>query len=215
MVPIARLHLITPNTIDPSVAARTEVALDAGARWVQVRTKDAGDADRLAFARSIATLAARADATCIIDDRVDVAMASGAAGVHLGATDLPVDVARRLFGLSAVIGATCRTPDDARRAVDAGASYLGVGPVYATSTKTGLPDPIGLAGLAAVAAAVPLPVIAISGITAARVPEVLDAGAFGVAVVAAVFDAPDVADAVAALLAALSVDVHAPVRSRS
>ena len=203
MAPIARLHLITPNSTDTSVAARTALALAAGVSWVQIRVKGGCDEDHLGFAQTIGALTVDRSGTCIVDDRVDIALAVGAAGVHLGIGDLPVAVARRVLGPAAIIGATCRTPDDARRAVDDGASYLGVGPVYATTTKVGLPDPIGLAGLRAVTAAVSLPVIAISGITAARVAEVLHAGAFGVAVVAAVYDAPDIGAEVAAFLAEL------------
>lgn len=204
MQSIARLQVITPDATDPSVLERTRLALAAGAPWVQVRSKTATDRARFALARSAVELCAARAATCVIDDRIDVALAAGADGVHLGADDLPVADARRLLGPHAVIGATCRDADDARRALDDGASYLGVGPVYATTTKVGLPDPIGPAGLAAVARAVDLPVIAISGITGARIHEVLDAGAHGVAVVGAVYDAPDIADAVHALLAALA-----------
>ena len=118
---------------------------------------------------------------------------------------------RDRLGPDAIIGATCRDPEQARRALDDGASYLGVGPVYATTTKVGLPDPIGLAGLEAVAAAVDLPVIAISGITVARVAEVIEAGAHGLAVVAAVYGAPDVGAATRAFLAA--IDAAVGVRS--
>ncbi len=200
MPPIARLHLITPNRTDRSVVDRTLAALEAGAPWVQVRTKDATDRDRLAVARELTLLCEARYATCVIDDRIDIAVATDAAGVHLGADDLPVEVARSILGHEAIVGATCRNPDDARRAVDAGASYVGVGPVFETLTKAGLPDPIGLSGLHAVAAASAVPVIAISGITPARVPMVLEAGAHGVAVVDAVFGAPDVAEAVESFL---------------
>ena len=201
---IARLHLITPDATDASVLARTRAALAAGAPWVQVRTKRATDVARLALALDLAAACAAHGATCVVDDRVDVALAAGAAGVHVGAEDLPVAVARRLLGPAAIVGATCRDPEQARRARDDGASYLGVGPVYATTTKVGLPDPIGLAGLEAVARAVDLPVIAISGVTPGRVPEVLDAGAHGLAVVAAVYGADDVATATRAFLDALA-----------
>ncbi len=251
-MPIGRLHLITPDATDASVLARTDAALAAGARWIQVRTKHGTDQERLAFARAVAGSCARHGATCLVDDRVDLAWAltritagDGAAiddvvepdgvggsgpvpgrdamrgpravvpGVHLGADDLPVALARRLLGPDAIIGATCRNAADARRAEADGASYLGVGPVYTTMTKVGLPDPIGLPGLADVCAETRLPVIAISGITLARVPEVLDAGAHGVAVVAAVYDAGPLAavgEATAAFLDALAI---APVGAPS
>jgi thiamine-phosphate pyrophosphorylase len=211
-VTIARLHLITPDAWDRWVIEQVDAALEAGAPWVQVRSKRATDRQRGAFAGAVARSCAASGATCVIDDRADVALAVGAAGVHLGADDLPVAAVRTLLGPAAVIGATCRHPDDARRAVDDGASYLGVGPVFATTTKVGLPDPIGLAGLEAVATAVELPVVAISGITLDRVASVRGAGAHGVAVVAAVFDAPDVGEATRAFLDALGA---APVRPGS
>src|SRR4051812_10586604 len=175
MPPVARLHLITPNSTDHDVVRRADDALRAGAPWLQVRTKDATDRLRLALARRLVATATVYGSVCIIDDRVDVALAVGAHGVHVGADDLPVDIARTLLPTGAIVGATCRNPDDARRAVDAGATYLGVGPVFETTTKVGLPDPIGLSGLRAVATAVPVPVVAISGITPARVPMVLEA----------------------------------------
>jgi thiamine-phosphate pyrophosphorylase len=205
------LHLITPDAVDASVPWRTQLALDAGAPWVQVRTKHAADRDRLTIAQSVRDACAEAGATCLIDDRADLALAVRAGGVHVGADDLPVATVRTILGPDAIVGATCRNADDARRAADDGASYLGVGPVYATTTKTGLPDPIGLAGLEAVVAAVRLPVIAISGITVERVPELLAAGAHGVAVVRAIFDAPDVGEATHAFLDALGIDASRPV----
>jgi thiamine-phosphate pyrophosphorylase len=210
MPPIARLHLITPNRTDRSLVDDTLRALEAGAPWVQVRTKDGTDRDRLALARELTLLCEARYATCVIDDRVDLAVAVDAGGVHLGADDLPVDVARSILGPEAIIGATCRNPDDARRAVDAGADYVGVGPVFETVTKVGLPDPIGLSGLHAVTAACEVPVIAISGITAARVPMVLEAGAHGVAVVNAVYGAPDITEAVARFLDELGVPTPRP-----
>jgi thiamine-phosphate pyrophosphorylase len=208
-VGIARLHLITPDAVDASVPWRTQLALDAGAPWVQVRIKQATDRDRLGISQSIRDACVESRATCVIDDRADVALAVRAGGVHVGAEDLPVATVRAMLGPDAIVGGTCRNPDDARRAADDGASYVGVGPVYPTTTKSGLPDPIGLAGLEAVVAAVGLPVIAISGVTVERVAELLAIGVHGVAVVGAVFDAPDVADATRAFLEALGIgDAH-------
>ena len=88
---------------------------------------------------------------CLVNDRLHVALAAGADGGHVGADDLPVAAARRVLGPAAVLGATCRTAAEARAAAAAGATYLGVGPAFATSTKDGLPAPLGPAGVAAVA----------------------------------------------------------------
>jgi thiamine-phosphate pyrophosphorylase len=114
-----------------------------------------------------------------------------------------------------VLGASARTAAGAREALAAGASYLGVGPCYPTSTKDGLPGPIGAAGLAAVAAAVALPVLAIGGVTVDRIPELLEAGAFGIAVVGAIAMANDPAAAARELLASLPPATLAASGSRS
>jgi len=138
-----------------------------------------------------------------------VAMAAGAHGVHLGANDLPVDRAREVAGPSLLIGATVRDPESAAVAVSAGASYLGAGPAFATATKNGLPAPIGVEGIAAICAVTGIPVIAIGGVTAARVGDLLDAGAAGVAVIGEVSEAPDPGAAARRLISAMG---QAPAR---
>jgi thiamine-phosphate pyrophosphorylase len=182
---LGRLHVL----VDSLVVA--EAALEAGAPTLQVRLKSGSDADRYRLTAAIAERCRAAGATCLVNDRVDMALAVEADGVHVGATDLPVAVARRLLGPGAIVGGTARDPDTARRLVEEGATYLGVGPTFATTSKTGLPDPIGLDGLRAVVDAVDVPVIAISGITAERVDAVIGTGAHGIAVIAAVAEAPD------------------------
>jgi thiamine-phosphate pyrophosphorylase len=202
---IGRLQVLTD--LDTPVHPLDVVAdaLDAGAPVIQVRGKGLDDRALLELAESIVARCRRAGATCLIDDRVDVALACGADGVHLGDRDLPVAVARRLLGPDAIIGATARDADSGRALVREGADYLGVGPTYTTTTKDGLPDPIGPAGVAMVAAAVDVPVIAIAGISLERVPEVMATGAHGIAVVGAVSRADDRRRATADLLAAIEV----------
>ena len=194
---VPRLHVIVDSL------SLADAAFQGGAPAVQVRCKGANDAAVLAECERIVASARRADAVVIVNDRADIALAVGADGVHGGADDLPVAVLRRLVGSDALVGGTARDPDTARRHQDHGASYVGVGPVYATATKAGLPDPLGPARVEKVAAAVDIPVIAIAGITAARVPELLDAGAHGVAVIGAVAHAADPAAATAELLEAV------------
>lgn len=215
---LGRLHVIIDAGPTPTGGRDDGLALAGavlsgpvlaiGTPVVQVRVKGVIDRVRLDLVSPLAARCAASGAACIVNDRADVALATGA-GWHGGADDLPVAVARRLLGAGALIGGTARDPEAARRAEADGASYIGVGPVYATASKDGLPDPIGLATLAAVAEAVHIPVIAIAGITAARVPEVLDAGAYGVAVIGAVRDAPDPAAAVVELLVALATPTSA------
>ncbi|GLH97916.1 thiamine phosphate synthase [Phytohabitans aurantiacus] len=200
-MPFPRLHLIT----DSFAVARAAVDAAGPELAVQVRVEDGvDDRDAYELAGKVVELCVGAGALCLVNDRLHVALAVGAGGGHVGALDLPVDAARRVLGPGAVLGATARDPGTARRAVAAGATYLGVGPAYATSTKDGLPPPIGPAGVAAVAAAVGVPVIAIAGVTAARVPELLESGAYGVAVIGAIGRAPDPGAATIELLKALS-----------
>lgn len=199
-----RLHVLTDARPDRDVVGTTQAVLDAGAPCVQVRAKGLTDAALLQLASAIVERCHAAGATCLINDRVDVALASGADGVHLGAYDLPLATAKRLAGDDLLVGGTARDPDTARRLVDEGADYLGVGPVYATTTKHGLPAPLGPGRVREIAGAVDVPVIAIGGLTYARVPAVLAAGAHGVAVVGAVSDAIDPAGATRMLLAVVS-----------
>jgi thiamine-phosphate pyrophosphorylase len=210
--PLGRLHLVTDVRRDRDPVAVVRAALSAGVPVVQVRVPDhVSDLGAYHLSVIIAELCASAGATCLVNDRLHIALAVGADGGHVGGDDLPVAVARRVLGPDAILGATARDPVTARAAVAAGASYLGVGPASATRTKEGLPDPIGPAGIRAVASAVTVPVIAIGGVTAPRVPELLAAGAYGVAVVTAVSDAPDPGEAVAELLAALSAHLSLPL----
>jgi thiamine-phosphate pyrophosphorylase len=200
---LPRLHVLTDPAADDRALAVVEAALGSGARCVQVRAKGLDDRHHLGFAREVVARCRRVGALCLVNDRVDLALASGADGVHLGATDLPVAAARELAGDRLLIGGTARDPATAAELVAEGADYLGAGPLFVTSTKDGLPAPIGFDRLAAIVRAVDVPVVGISGITADRVPAVLAAGAHGVAVTAAITSAPDPAAATAALLAAL------------
>jgi thiamine-phosphate pyrophosphorylase len=182
---LGRLHVL----VDSLIVA--EAALEAGAQTLQVRIKAGTDADRYRLAGHIAARCRAADATCLVNDRADLAIAVGADGVHVGAEDLPVRVVRSIVGPDALVGGTAREPETARRLIREGADYLGVGPTYTTASKTGLPEPIGVAGVRAVVEAVDVPVIAISGITVHTVDEVLATGAWGVAVIGAIADSPD------------------------
>lgn len=207
--PVPRLHVLTPPELRPGSAAGVGAIVQNGIA-VQVRVKDHDDRDVLDHARTLVAVAHRGGATCLVNDRLDLALAAGADGVHLGAGDLPVADARRIAdacapvgGAPALVGGTAREPESARRLVDAGADYLGVGPCFATTSKSGLPASGGPARVEAVALAVDVPVIAIGGVTVDDVPALLDAGAHGVAVIGAVWSTPDPAAAVIELCAAL------------
>ncbi len=192
------------------VLASVDAALAGGAPLVQLRTKDGSDRLRYALAREVSDRCHRAGAWCLVNDRADIAVAAGADGVHLGADDLPVAAVRAIVGADLVVGATCRDLKAGRRAEAEGADYVGVGPAYATTTKVGLPEPIGPDGVGRVAHAVGIPVVAIGGVTGERIPGLLDAGAHGVAVAGAAF-----AGAIQAATAELVAVVDAWARSQA
>jgi thiamine-phosphate pyrophosphorylase len=179
--------------------------LEAGVRLVQLRAKTTASGPFLRLAESLVRQAEAAEATLIVNDRVDIARLSGAAGVHVGQTDLDVADVRRLLPEPAIVGLSTHTQGQLEAAVRQPVSYVAIGPVFSTVTKAN-PDPVvGLAGVrAACALAGPrgVPVVAIGGISLARAPEVIEAGATSVAVVSDLL-LPDPGDRARAFLAAL------------
>jgi thiamine-phosphate pyrophosphorylase len=200
---VGRLHVVTDTRLGRDPLPVVTAAVEVGAPVVQVRAKDLTDRQMYELTCRIRDVCERHGATCLVDDRVDVALAAGVGGVHVGEHDLPVGVTRNMLGPSAVVGATARDPETARAHERDGATYVGVGPAYETLTKSGLPAPLRVDGVRSVVCAVSIPVIAIAGITAARVPELLAAGVHGVAVVGAVSEADDPYAATEQLLRAL------------
>jgi len=186
---------------DPVDLARAMLA--GGARALQLRMKDAPARTLLDAARAIVPLARAAGAVVIVNDRVDVARAAGADGVHLGQDDLPLDAARRLGGDAFWIGISTHDPDQARAAAAAGADYLGVGPMYATTSKLNPLSPRGPALVTAVRQVVDLPLVAIGGITPDTAPALRAAGADAVAMISALVRAPDVEAAVRSVVTRL------------
>lgn len=170
-------------------------ALAGGATFLQLRDKRATARELVVWARRLRELAREAGVPLVVNDRVDVALAAEADGVHVGEDDLPVPDARRLMGPRGVVGASAGTVEEAVRAERDGADYLGVGPVFPTATKADAGEAIGLEGLRRVVRAVRIPVVAIGGITADNAAEVVRAGAAGVAVVSAVAGADDMVEA--------------------
>ncbi|MGA9724914.1 MAG: thiamine phosphate synthase [Candidatus Binatus sp.] len=180
--------------------ALAETLLDAGARIMQLRLKDAPGRDFLAAARAIAELCRKRGAILIVNDRVDIAILADAHGVHLGYTDLPLEAARRIAGPGRMIGISTHNVEQARAAEDGGADYIGFGPMYPGGLKNN-PTGMGLDSLRAIRAAVKIPIVAIGGITEARVPEILAAGADAAAIITDVVNAPDIGAKVRSILA--------------
>lgn len=197
LVVVTDAPLAAPRTVEEVVAR----ALEGGARAVQLRNKGDSARDILALGRTLRTLTRAAGALLFVNDRLDVALAVDADGVHVGPEDLPVAAVRTVSPAGFLVGRSARDPAAARRAVREGADYIGCGSVYPTSTKTDVGDIIGLDGLRRVVESVEVPVLAIGGITAERASEVAATGVAGIAAVGAVMRAPDPAAAARALLA--------------
>ena len=201
LIVITDARLAAPRRVADVVAA----AIAAGAPAVQLRDKHATTRDLVEQARSLLPIVHGAGARLMINDRLDVALAAGADGVHLGPDDLPIVAARRIAPTGFVIGASTDDPGLARRAQADGADYIGCGAVFGTTTKPdAASERIGIAGLDAVASAVHIPVVGIGGITTENVAQVAATRAAGAAVVGAVMTADDVGAAVRSLLEAFA-----------
>ena len=199
-----RTYLVTQESLS---AGRTtpeivEAAIEGGIDAVQLREKDTSARERYELGQTLRELTAGADVPLLVNDRVDIAQAIDADGVHLGDSDLPIEAARDILGPDAIIGRSASTVAAAKEAQEAGADYLGVGAVYATGSKDDIDDEeyeIGTDRIRKIANAVSIPIVGIGGITADNAGEVAAAGADGVAVISAITAADDPAAATTAL----------------
>jgi len=166
-----------------------EEAVAGGATIVQLRGKKWTVREFLTIGVEAVELLRPKGIPLIINDRTDIALACRADGVHLGQDDLPVEAARKILGLGRLIGLSVNTPEEARKAEDVGANYIGVGPIFPTLSKPDLSPLLGVEGLRRIRAEARLPILAIGGITAARAAEVIAAGADGLAVISAIASA--------------------------
>jgi thiamine-phosphate pyrophosphorylase len=200
----AGLYLVTSQALS---AGRTtpdivKAALKAGVSLIQLREKELPLRDFLRLAETVRVLTAEAGALLIVNDRLDVALAVEADGVHLGQDDLPIPAARRIAP-ELIIGASAHSVAEARRAQAEGASYLNIGPLFATQTKTWEGAFLGLDGLRAIAAVATIPFTVMGGIKREHIALLRAAGARTIAVVTAVAAAPDPEEAASDLLAAI------------
>ena len=186
------LYLVTDRTLSlgRSTVEVVRAAIRGGVSCVQLREKGCSTREFMDEARLLKALLAGTGVPLFINDRLDVALAVGADGVHLGQNDLPIADARRLVGNRMIIGISAESVADAIRAEAEGADYIGASPVFTTPTKTDTAPPLGLDGLRAIRRAVQLPLVAIGGIDADNASQVLRAGADGLAVVSAIVSAP-------------------------
>jgi thiamine-phosphate pyrophosphorylase len=195
------LYLVTDRrlSLGRTTIEIVRAAVEGGVTCVQLREKHASTREFLDEARRVRELLAGTNVPLIINDRLDVALAVGADGVHLGQTDMHISDARRLVGERLVIGISAESVADAIRAEAEGADYIGVSPVFTTPTKMDTAPPLGLEGLRAIRRTVRLPLVAIGSIRHDNAAEVLRAGADGLAVVSAIVSAPCPRTAAAAL----------------
>lgn len=183
-----RLYLVTDRhaTNGRSLTDVVEAALRGGVDAVQLREKDLLTRDLLALARELRAITRRHRAKLLINDRIDVALAVGADGVHLPADSFAIEDARRLLGADAVIGVSTHSVDEVRRAADDGADYIVFGPIYDTPSKLPYGSPLGCEALRRAVAAVPVPIIAIGGIDTDNATAVRATGCAGLAVIRAI-----------------------------
>lgn len=175
------------------------LALEGGCRWIQLRMKDAEEAEFVSAAKQIAAMCKEYGATFLLDDHVEWVEQTGADGVHLGKNDMPVDEARKLLGADRIIGGTANTFEDVERLWRQGANYIGCGPYRFTTTKKNLSPVLGLEGYRRIigqmkAHGINLPVVAIGGILQPDIKDVMATGVSGIAVSGAVLNADNPAE---------------------
>ena len=200
-------YLVTQESISEgrSTLEIVEAAIAGGVDVVQLREKETDARWRYELGRELRDVTAVAGVDLIVNDRIDIAQAIDADGVHVGQSDLPVAVARDLLGPGAVVGCSAATVEAAREAEADGADYLGVGTIYGTTSKDvdAYKDGVGPERVAEITDAVSIPVVGIGGVTAANAGPVVEAGAAGVAVISAITAAEDPGAATEALAAAV------------
>jgi thiamine-phosphate pyrophosphorylase len=183
---------------------KARAVIEAEVGVLQLRLEQTTDRVALPLIREVMALARPGGVKVIVNDRVDLALAGGADGVHLGADDLPVDVARRLLGPDALIGATTRSLQDIERAKSSGADHVGLGPIFSTTTKVVAHAPLGLETFASIVRQSPLPVVGIAGVTLENIGQVAAAGAWCAAVAGDLLRAGDLVSRARALQGAFS-----------
>jgi len=208
---IGRFHVLTDTVLQCRLShvELTELAIAGGADTIQFRQKGGATREMIRAAEQMQALCTRAGVTFVVNDRVDVAIASHADGVHLGQDDFPIPLARKLLGAEAIIGGSASSLEEARKCLLEGADYVGFGPVYATTSKEDAGPASGLGLLKQIVEAIPLPIIAIGGITRDNMPPVMRAGVHGIAVISAVCCQEDPKEAAKCLRDLLEFDPHA------
>jgi thiamine-phosphate pyrophosphorylase len=191
-----KLYLVTDRRWlgERSLSSALEEAIQGGVTVVQLREKDVSSREFLTIAQEVKEVACRYNVPLIINDRIDIAFACGADGIHLGSSDLPVSVARAILGTNKIIGASAATKEEAIFLEAQGADYLGVGAIFPTGTKVDA-DKVSLEELAEIKSIVKIPVVAIGGIDLGNIDSVMETKIDGVAIVSAIMAQRDIRDA--------------------
>jgi thiamine-phosphate pyrophosphorylase len=208
---IGRFHILTDACLQTrfSHLELAELAITGGADTIQFREKGGETRQLIRIAEQMHALCKKTGVTFIVNDRVDVAIASRADGVHLGQNDFPIPLARKLLGEEAIIGGSAGNVEEARKCLLEGADYIGFGPVYFTASKEDAGPAGGLDLLKQVVKEIPLPIIAIGGLTRDNTLPVLRTGVHGIAVISAVCCQTDPSEAAKCLRHLLEVERHA------
>ena len=208
MKQIGKLHVLTDVVLQSrfSHIELTRLAIAGGADTIQFRQKSGSTKEMIEIARQMKRLCEDAGVAFIVNDRIDVAIAAEADGVHLGQDDFPIPLARKLLGEGPIIGGSAATMDEARICLSEGAEYVGFGPVYPTTSKDDAGPVSGIDILKQVVEAIPLPIIAIGSVSVENTPQVMKAGAHGIAVISAVCCQEDPEQATRKLHRALYAD---------
>lgn len=193
------IQFITHSNSRYGYVEGARLALEGGCRWIQLRMKDAEEAEFLSAAKQIAAMCKEYGATFLLDDHVEWVEQTGADGVHLGKNDMPVDEARKILGANRIIGGTANTFEDVERLWRQGANYIGCGPYRFTTTKKNLSPVLGLEGYRRIIGlmnehGINLPVVAIGGILQPDIKDVMATGVSGIAVSGAVLNAENPAE---------------------
>lgn len=188
MSKVGRLHVLIDTVLQHrfSQLELARLAIAGGADTIQFRQKSGSTRGMIEVSRRIKKLCREAGVHFIVNDRIDIAIAAEADGVHLGQDDFPIPLARKLLGKKSIIGGSAATMTEAQKCLAEGADYIGFGPVYTTASKDDAAPVTGIELLKQVAGVINIPIIAIGGVSVGNVPEVLRAGAQGIAVISAV-----------------------------
>jgi thiamine-phosphate diphosphorylase len=199
------LYIVTVDLPGRSHIEVAEAAIAGGATVVQYRDKTSTSRAMYEYALRLRELTTKRNVMFIVNDRVDIALAVKANGVHLGQDDMAIGVAREIMGNEYIIGISATCFEEAIEAADKGADYVGVGPIFLTGSKDDASEPIGLDELKRVRKALSIPIVAIGGISIDNSESVVKAGADGIAVISAIASAPDMIKAARDLSSAISL----------